>query len=86
MTFQTSTLDSPRNSNPLTIPDLRPLPPYLRRTEPMEPEDLPLQLALLTMEVANQRKALDRLAFLFRTIGEAIEPATSISSAPSSDA
>lgn len=54
----------------------------------MEPEDIPLQLALLTMEVANQRKALDRLAFLFRTIGEAIDPpspATSISSASSNE-
>lgn len=84
MKSQTLTPASP----PLFIPDLRPLPPYLRATEPMEPEDIPLQLALLTMEVANQRKALDRLAFLFRTIGEAIDPpspATSISSASSNE-
>ena len=41
----------------------------------MEAEDIPLQVALLTMEVASQRKALDRLASLFETIGAAIQPA-----------
>jgi hypothetical protein len=28
------------------------LPPYLRETEPLEIEDLPLQVSLLTMELA----------------------------------
>jgi hypothetical protein len=40
----------------------------------MEAEDLPLQLALLTMEVASQRQALDRLAILFQAMGAAIRP------------
>lgn len=31
------------------------LPPYLLRTEPMELDDLPLQVALLTMEIATLR-------------------------------
>ena len=70
MTFQTST----RNSPPLFIPDLRPLPPYLRRTEPMEPDDLPLQVALLTMEVATQRKSLALLATTLETLAGAIRP------------
>ena len=70
MTLQTST----RNSPPLFIPDLRPLPPYLRRTEPMEAEDIPLQLALLTMEVATQRQALALLATTLETLAAAIRP------------
>ena len=39
-----------------------PLPNYLRETEPLEIEAVPLQLALLTMEVRAQREALQRLA------------------------
>lgn len=31
------------------------LPPYLNRIEPMELEDIPLQVALLTMEIARLR-------------------------------
>ena len=56
MKSQTSTPDSPPNSN------LPALPPYLLNTEPMEPEHIPLQLALLTMEVRSQREALQRLS------------------------
>lgn len=37
------------------------LPPYLRETEPMEPEFLPLQVALLTMEVVALRARLTAL-------------------------
>lgn len=33
--------------------DLGHLPPFLLETEPMEPEHMPLQLALITMEVAR---------------------------------
>ena len=71
MTLQTSTPVSPRTSNP---DNLDPLPPYLRRTEPMEPEDLPLQLALLTMEVAAMYKVLGRLADLLETMATAVRP------------
>lgn len=35
-----------------------PLPPYLHNTEPMELEDIPLQVALLTMEVAQLRTTM----------------------------
>lgn len=37
-------------------------PPYLNNTEPLEVEDTPLQLALLTMEVAEHRRTLAQLA------------------------
>lgn len=47
------------------------LPPFLCNSEPLEPEDMPLQLALLTMEAASCRtslalisETLDRLAKL----------------------
>jgi hypothetical protein len=40
----------------------------------LEVEDLPLQLALLTMEVASQRQALDRMALLFETVAAAVRP------------
>ena len=40
------------------IPQVSDLPPYLLRTEPMEVEDLPLQVALLTMEVAELRRMM----------------------------
>jgi hypothetical protein len=38
------------------------LPPYLNNTDPLEPEDLPLQLALLTGEVARIRQQLTAIA------------------------
>jgi len=34
------------------------LPPYLNNTDPLEVEDLPLQVALLTMELARLRTEL----------------------------
>ncbi len=37
------------------------LPPYLLRTDPMEVDDLPLQVSLLTMELAAQRERLTEL-------------------------
>jgi hypothetical protein len=38
------------------------LPPFLRITEPLTPEELPLQVALLTMELARMRLELSRLS------------------------
>jgi len=55
MKSPTSTPAFPPNSSP-------PPPPYLCNTEPLEPEAIPLQLALLTMEVRLQREALQRLS------------------------
>ena len=57
-----------------SIPDFPPnsaagLPPYLNNTEPLEPEALPLQLALLTMEVRAQRQALERLSSVLDLAG-----------------
>jgi hypothetical protein len=49
---------------PLNFSPNHSLPPYLCRTEPMEPEDIPLQLALITMEVATLRVMLQRLAVI----------------------
>jgi hypothetical protein len=33
-------------------------PLFLRNSDPLEPEDLPLQVALLTMELARLRKII----------------------------
>lgn len=38
-----------------------PLPSFLMETQPMELEDVPLQLALLTMEVASLRRQIKEL-------------------------
>ncbi len=37
------------------------LPPFLLNSEPMEPEDIPLQVALLTMELARLRQDMTAL-------------------------
>jgi hypothetical protein len=37
------------------------VPPYLSNTDPLEMADLPLQVALLTGELALQRRALGQL-------------------------
>lgn len=42
------------------IPD-RNLPPYLLRTDPMEWEDIPLQVSLLTMEARAARETIFKL-------------------------
>lgn len=34
------------------------IPSFLLETMPLEPDDLPLQVALLTMELAEQRKRI----------------------------
>ena len=49
------------------------LPPFLREC-PTEMEEMPLQMQLLTMEVAALRLALTRLARLLLTTAQAIEP------------
>jgi hypothetical protein len=40
------------------MPQRAPLPPYLHNTDPMEWEDIPLQVALLTMEIVQLRQTL----------------------------
>ena len=50
------------------------LPSYLNNTDPLEPEDIPLQLALVTMELAAMRTAQARLARALRDLADAIEP------------
>lgn len=51
------------------------MPPYLLRTEPMEIEDLPLQVMLLTMEIANLRRSNAAAAALLENVARAIKPA-----------
>lgn len=63
-------------TEPQTLLDL---PPYLNRTDPMELDDLPLQVALLTMELAAQRQTLARLACLLETAARLIRPGPGIS-------
>jgi hypothetical protein len=50
------------------------LPPYLHNTEPLEPEDIPLQLALLTMEVAALRERMTAIADLMQQMASLIRP------------
>lgn len=42
-------------------PHETPLPPHLQIEEVLEPEDIPLQVLLLTMEQARQWRTLDSL-------------------------
>lgn len=51
----------------------RSLPAYLQNTEPLEPDQLPLQVALLTMELAELRRAHMRLAMALAQAAEATE-------------
>ena len=49
-------------------------PPFLRNSEPMEAEELPLQVSLLTMELAAQREALMKVADALATIAAMLRP------------
>ena len=50
------------------------LPPYLNNTEPLEPEDQGLQLALVTMEVASMRHKLAAMSRLLRELAMVTQP------------
>lgn len=52
------------------------LPPYLHNTEPLEPEDVPLQLALITMEVAELRDRMAAMARAFTELARLMAPPT----------
>jgi len=56
-------------------PGFRLLPPYLMQSEPLEMEDLPLQVHLLTLEVKAMREAMDILADLLLAMETAVRPA-----------
>lgn len=58
---------------PSTEPTEEELPPFLREC-PTEPEQMPLQVSLLTMEVAALRLILMRLARRLGETAAAIEP------------
>jgi hypothetical protein len=45
------------------------LPPFLKASDPMELEDVPLQVALLTMEAARSRLMLAELGAILETAG-----------------
>jgi hypothetical protein len=49
-------------------------PPYLMNTEPLELEDLPLQVALLTMEVASLRDKLMAATRLLEEMARCLRP------------
>lgn len=51
-----------------------PLPPYLHNTQPMEPEDLPLQVALLTMEVGELRERMVQLSHHLEILSTLLKP------------
>jgi hypothetical protein len=50
------------------------LPPFLLRTDPMEVDDLPLQVSLLTMEVASLRRSLEAVADLMEQAAANVRP------------
>ena len=50
------------------------LPPYLNNTDPLEPEDIPLQLALITMEMASYRQKLTAMAAMFAELAKLVNP------------
>lgn len=50
------------------------LPAFLQHSEPLEPEQIPLQVALLTMELAEHRRTLLRLSMALAQAAEAAEP------------
>jgi hypothetical protein len=60
-------------SKELQTEPLTPLPPYLQRTEPMEVEDLPLQVSLLTMELALHRQMMGRMAIILETAARMLQ-------------
>lgn len=50
------------------------LPPFLHNIEPLEMEDLPLQVALLTMEIASLREKLTALSRSLTETALRVEP------------
>lgn len=50
------------------------LPPYLHNTEPLEAEDIPLQLCLVTMEVASLRAKLEALSRGLAELSQMVKP------------
>jgi hypothetical protein len=60
----------------MTFPDARlsSLPLHLQQTEPLEPEQLPLQVALLTMELAALRERMEIIAAAMRALAELFSP------------
>lgn len=55
---------SPENDNSL--------PPHLKDTQVLEMEQLPMQVLLLTLEVAQMRQRLDMLAKVLEQTGKAL--------------
>lgn len=61
--------------SPPRLPDETALPPFLRDC-PTDLEDMPLQVQLLTMEVAALRLTLMRLAAMLETTASIVAPPT----------
>lgn len=57
-----------------TSPYVPPLPSYLTPEQATEPEHLPLQLLLLTHEVASLRQRVSLLSKALIELGQAISP------------
>lgn len=50
------------------------LPPYLNNTEPLEVDDVPLQLALVTMELGSIRRKMAAMARQFEEMAKLVNP------------
>ena len=60
---------------PTSLADHSPsLPPHLQITEALPPEQVPLQVALLTMEIADLRMRLAALARLLIAAAGTVQP------------
>lgn len=58
------------------------LPPFLHNIDPLEPEDIALQVALLTMEMASFRAKLAALSRLLTEAGQVVSPDLLLSDEP----
>jgi len=56
------------------FPDDPDLPPYLRIAEVLEPEQVPLQVQLLTLEMASLHTRLTMVARTLVLLGETLAP------------
>jgi hypothetical protein len=58
----------------MPAPTVSPLPAFLQLDQPPDPEMVPLQVFLLTLELAEMRQRLTTLGRAFGSLGTLLEP------------
>lgn len=58
----------------MPAPTSSPLPAFLQMDQAPDPDMVPLQVFLLTLELANQRQRFTTLARAFRSLALLLEP------------